>query len=133
MIEQQTGIGRNSQLILQQEALWKDVGKYPSTSIDNPLYLFNRENNNVQYVKETGIRKTSNLFFCIFPKLRVLTQIFDNFHLDLTLLKLHVLKLRKFILQILFFYMQNLLSNLSCFRVLGTFEMKYFFRFHYLY
>ena len=63
LIEQQTGIGRNSQLILQQEALWKDVGKYPSTSIDNPLYLFNRENNNVQYVKETGIRKTSNLFF----------------------------------------------------------------------
>jgi len=57
LIEEQTGIGRNSQLILQQEALWKDIGKYPSTSVDNPLFLFNRENNNIQYTKENGICK----------------------------------------------------------------------------
>nr|CAG4642330.1 EOG090X01SN [Evadne anonyx] len=57
LIEEQTGIGQNSQLILQQEALWKDIDKYPSTTINSPLFLFNRENNNVQYAKETGILK----------------------------------------------------------------------------
>lgn len=54
MIEDQTGIGQSNQLILLKDMHWLEFDKFPNTDIDNPLYLFNRENNNVVYTKDIG-------------------------------------------------------------------------------
>lgn len=54
MIEDQTGIAQSNQLILLKDLHWLEYEKFPTTDIDNPLFLFNRENNNVTYTKDIG-------------------------------------------------------------------------------
>jgi len=54
MIEDQTGIAQSNQLILLKDLHWLEYEKFPTTDIDNPLFLFSRENNNVTYTKDIG-------------------------------------------------------------------------------
>lgn len=54
LIEEQTGMTRASQLILTRNSQWTDQDRYPLSSIDNPLFIFNRENNNISFAKEYG-------------------------------------------------------------------------------
>ena len=57
LIEEQTGMTRASQLILSNTSQWTDQDKFPSSNIDSPLYIFNRENNNIVFLKDVGSRK----------------------------------------------------------------------------
>ena len=50
----------SSQLILSKTSQWTDHDKYPISNDENPLFIFNRENNNILYLKEVGSRK-----FCV--------------------------------------------------------------------
>lgn len=47
---------RPSQLILSKSSQWTEQEKYPASSIGNPLFIFNRENNNIVYLKDVGSR-----------------------------------------------------------------------------
>lgn len=47
---------RTSQLILSKTAQWTEQEKFPMSSIGNPLFIFNRENNNIVYLKDVGSR-----------------------------------------------------------------------------
>lgn len=42
---------KSSQLVLLKETPWNEQG-FPTTDIETPLYLFNRENNNIVCPKE---------------------------------------------------------------------------------
>ncbi|KAK4024577.1 hypothetical protein OUZ56_010000 [Daphnia magna] len=57
LIEEQTGMTRTSQLILSKTAQWTEQEKFPMSSIGNPLFIFNRENNNIVYLKDVGSQK----------------------------------------------------------------------------
>nr|CAG4641488.1 EOG090X01SN [Eurycercus lamellatus] len=60
LIEEQTGMVKAGQLILCNQSLFSpdsEGSKFPLTDINNPLYLFNRENNNIAYTRETGTLK----------------------------------------------------------------------------
>nr|CAG4650767.1 EOG090X01SN [Simocephalus serrulatus] len=57
LIEEQTGMTRASQLILLKNTQWSDQDKFPPSDIENPLYIFNRENNNIVFVKDNGTVK----------------------------------------------------------------------------
>ena len=62
LIEEQTGIEKISQLILLKDSFWSEQEKLPSTDTDSPLFLFNRDNNNVVQAKDPGARKNLFLF-----------------------------------------------------------------------
>lgn len=59
LVEEQTGMARSSQLILLNQSLWDgaETGMFPATDVNRPLFLFNRENNNISYTKDTASRK----------------------------------------------------------------------------
>ncbi|XP_046462778.1 serine/threonine-protein kinase TBK1-like [Daphnia pulex] len=57
LIEEQTGMTVSSQLILSKTSQWTDQDKFPQSNLENPLFIFNRENNNILYLKEVGSLK----------------------------------------------------------------------------
>nr|CAG4649967.1 EOG090X01SN [Sida crystallina] len=59
LIEEQTGIVKNSQLMLLNESLWSEHDKLPTTSMDSPILLFNRDNNNIVHTKDPTVLKFS--------------------------------------------------------------------------
>ena len=68
MIEEQTGIVRQGQLMIVKEAQWTDSEKLPSTDVDTPILLFNRDNNNVVHARDKSSRE-SYLAAPFFPSL----------------------------------------------------------------
>lgn len=61
---------RSGQMILLGSSQWDPTEatvKFPSTDADRPLYLFNRENNNVAYVKDSTARTIPIDSLSIFP------------------------------------------------------------------
>nr|CAG4649122.1 EOG090X01SN [Scapholeberis mucronata] len=50
LIEEQTGMTCNNQLLLTKTShQWSDQESFPSSVLDSPLFIFNRDNNNIFY------------------------------------------------------------------------------------
>nr|CAG4640658.1 EOG090X01SN [Eulimnadia texana] len=62
LINEQTGIDPNSQILLYRSVLWSEVESdgIPETDLNDPLVLFNKENNNVAYSKDSNMPKFPN-------------------------------------------------------------------------
>lgn len=66
LIEEQSGVVREDQLILHRGKLLPNIEHFPVSDADHPLFLFNKKNNNVSIAKFGNISKQCWLLFYYF-------------------------------------------------------------------